>query len=110
MGFTDLVARVDAAALQHLGGEAIVYAPQVGDPATVTGIFDPGYDASLYRLEFAGPERQDPTLFLVLADLPADPDEDEPTITVRGTDYKVRERVRDGLGGIRLTLYLASSS
>lgn len=107
MGFADLIARVDAAALQHLGGEDIVYQPAVGDPSTVSGIFDPGYVANQYG--FAGPEHYDPFCFFVVADLPTNPDTDEPTITVRGTAYKVRERIRDGLGGIRLNLYLAGS-
>lgn len=106
MGFAELVAGIDRATLATLGGEAIVYAPTVGDPVTVTGIFDSGFNPNLYG--FAGEERYNPNVFFVVADLPADPDTDEPTITVRGTDYKVRERVRDGLGGIRLNLYEAA--
>lgn len=107
MAFLDLVASVDAATLQHLGGEDVVYAPAVGDPVTISGLFDGGYQANQYG--FAGAERYDPSVFFVVADLPTDPDTDEPTLTIRGLDYKVRERVRDGLGGIRLNLYLAAS-
>jgi hypothetical protein len=84
-----------------------VYQPAVGDPVAVTGLFDSGYQANLYG--FDGAERHDPVVFFVIADLPTDPDTDEPTLTVRGLDYKVRERVRDGLGGIRLKLYLADA-
>jgi hypothetical protein len=43
-------------------------------------------------------------VFLLLADLPTDPDDDEPTVTVNGVDYSVRERKKDGMGGVFLML------
>ena len=55
--------------------------------------------------EDVGVEETDRSIFHRLEDLPGDPDQDNPTITVDGLQYKVRFRQRDGLGGIRLFLY-----
>jgi len=104
MAFADLVASADRAALASLGGEPVVYAPAVGSPVTITGIFESNFPLTT-PYGFAGNERQGPTLFLLLADLPSNPDTDDATLTVRGLHYKIRERERDGLGGIHCNLY-----
>jgi hypothetical protein len=42
---------------------------------------------------------------LRLADLPSDPEDDSPTITVEGVEYSVREPQKDGQGGVLLLLH-----
>lgn len=106
MAFRDLVARADRAAVDHLGGDAVVYRPAIGngDPVTVTGMFDANY--LLVERDETGVEQRGPAVFLRLEDLPTHPDEDDPTLTILGADYDVRERRPDGLGGILLLLHL----
>ncbi len=43
MAFADHVGRADDAVRAHLGSVAVIYAPTVGDPVTVTGMFDENY-------------------------------------------------------------------
>lgn len=101
MGFADLLASADRAVLQHLGG-VVTYAPSAGDPVEVRGIFD----AAFVRTDAgrAGVMGSGPAVFLALADLPTDPEDDAPTITVNGTAYTVREADKDGAGGVLLHL------
>ena len=101
--FADLVAAADRAAQAALGGETVTYAPEVGDPVDVTGIFDELYVLAKGSAE-AGVETLGPAVFLRLEDLPTDPDDDEPTLTIRSVDYRVTERRPDGMGGIVLAL------
>ncbi len=110
MSFADLVEQVDRAAQAAFGdrdgdGEPvpITYAPKVGAPVPVIGIFDLQYVLAKGSAE-AGVETLGPAVFLRLSDLPVNPENDEPTVTVRGVDYRVRERLPDGLGGIVLAL------
>ena len=105
MGFTDLVAAADRAAQGLLGGVAVIYQPEVGEPVTVTGMFDECY--VLVETGQASVEQTAPAVFLRLEDLPDDPDDDEPILTIGDTDYLVRERKRDSLGGLMLVLRLA---
>jgi hypothetical protein len=115
MAFADLVASADRAALASLGGEPVVYAAEFCEPVTITGIFESNFPL-LTPYGFAGTERLGPSVFLLLADLPtnpntgvapdkSDPDLDDATLTIRGHTYKIRERERDGLGGIHCNLY-----
>lgn len=107
MGFSDLLTAVDRAVLQHLGGAVVRYAPSAvaGDPfVEVQGMFDAQYvhvDAAGAAVSGVGP-----AVFLRRADLGAfDPDTDEdPTVTVNGTLYRVREAKPDSLGGVVLLL------
>jgi hypothetical protein len=46
-----------------------------------------------------------PAVFVRLEDLPLNPDEDQPTITVAGVAYKIHEVQRDGQGGALLLLH-----
>jgi hypothetical protein len=110
MAFADLVATVDRAVRDRLGGVAVVYAPKVGSPpiaaVTVQGIYDE--QTLLVDEGEAGAEMLGPAVFLRLEELPTDPEDDDPAITVSGKTYRVRDRRRDGLGGIRLTLQQGS--
>lgn len=108
MTFTDLVARVDRAAQTMLGGELVTYAPAVGAPVQVTGIFDANYVLAKGSIGNAGVEATSPAVFLRLEDLPVDPEDDDPVLTIRSLDYKVHERLPDDMGGIVLALRRAS--
>lgn len=108
MAFTDLVEQADRAVQSHLGGEEIIYAPQAGEPVPVTGIFDENF--VLLRPGESSVEQVGPAVFFRLEDLPVDPEQDEPVLTIGGVDYTVRERMPDGLGGIRLLLHLAPAA
>lgn len=107
MAFSDLVARVDAAASSALGGEAVTYAPAVGAPVPITGIFDANYVLAKGTAN-AGVEAVGPAVFFRFADLPVDPENDEPTLTIRGVQYRVIERRPDDMGGIVLALRRAT--
>lgn len=104
MTWPSLIEQMDRACLTHLGGVPVVYSPEDGDPVTVTGIFDARYlrvDAGQ-----AGVGSVAPAVFLRLSDLPTDPDDDEPTITVEGVTYHVdAPPEKDGQGGVRLILH-----
>jgi hypothetical protein len=69
----------------------------------VRGIFDAAY----VRVEAgrAGVSSSGPAVFLRLEDLPTDPENDEPIMTVAGVNYTVREAQKDGQGGIHLLLH-----
>lgn len=104
MSFADEVERADRAALAVFGEPVpITYAPSVGSPVPVTGIFDEQYVLASGGAE-AGVETMAPAVFFRLADLPVDPEDDEPILTIRGVSYRVIERPRDGMGGIILVL------
>lgn len=110
MSFADLVAAADRIAMDAFGdkdesGEPVqmTYAPAVGAPVPVTGIFDEQYVLAKGSAD-AGVETIGPAVFLRLEDLPVDPEDDEPTLTIRGDDYRVTERRPDGMGGIVLAL------
>lgn len=102
--FAELVAGVDRTCQEQLGGEVVTYAPaEVGPPVPVTGIFDLQYVLAKGTAE-AGVEVLGPAVFFRLEDLPVDPEDDEPTLTIRGLDYRVIERRPDDMGGIVLAL------
>jgi hypothetical protein len=101
-----LVAAADRAALKHLGGSTVRYtpAPETGQaPVDVQGLFE----ASFVRVDagHAGAVSAGPAVFLRLEDLPTDPEEDEPTVTVGEVEYRVREPQKDGQGGVVLFLH-----
>jgi hypothetical protein len=103
MSFDELVALADRAAQAALGGEPVKYMPAFGPPATVTGIFDERYVLAKGTAE-AGVETVVPAVFFRLADLPEAPEDDEPTLVIRGSSYRVVERLPDGIGGVVLVL------
>lgn len=103
MSFDTLVAQVDRAAQSLLGGELVTYAPAVGVPVSVTGIFDANYVLAKGSAH-AGVEALGPAVFFRLEDLPVDPENDEPILTIRSVAYRVLERRPDDMGGIVLAL------
>lgn len=112
MGFSELVAQADRAAQTALGGEAVTYAPTVGAPVSVTGIFDAQFVLAKGDAQ-AGVEASGPAVFFRLEDLPVDPETDEPTLTIHAAphraaelvgNYRVIERRPDGIGGIVLAI------
>lgn len=103
MAFSDLVAAADRAAQRLLGGEIVTYAPLVGAPVSITGIFDSAF-VLVKGDAMAGVEATGPVVFFRFSDLPADPESDTPTLTIRGVNYRVIERDRDDMGGIMLIL------
>jgi hypothetical protein len=108
MSFADLIAQTDRAVQEHLGGVTVTYAPEVGDAVEVTGIFDAAF--MLVAPGNSSVEQAGPAVWLRLEDLPVHPDDDEPTLTIDGQDYTVRERQTDGPDGgtIRLLLHHAA--
>lgn len=105
MGFADSLAIVDRAVQAHLGSVEIVYTPTVGAPVTVPAMFDPNYILSDQGT--GAVEQITASVFVLLADLPIDPEvDDSPTITVDGVDYVIWQRVRDPVGNaVRLLLH-----
>ena len=103
MSFADLVDQVDRAGQKLLGGEAVTYTPVSAGSVVVTGIFDELYVLAKGTAE-AGVETLGPSVFLRLEDLPVNPEDDEPTSTIREVNYTGRERLPDGMGGIVLGL------
>ena len=93
---------LDAPLLRSSLRDAVRYAPRVGEPVDVFGLFDAAY----VRADVGGVAVQNvgPAVTLRLADLPTDPEEDEPEITVNGTTYCVTEMRPDGVGLVVLML------
>lgn len=106
MDFAARLAAADSAALQHLGG-AVRYTPSTGPAVDVSGVFDAGFVPTVNQQQ-PGVVGYGPAVFLRLADLPTDPEDDEPLITIAGVDYRVREPQKDGMGGVVLLLYKAT--
>lgn len=100
MGFADLIAAADRAALERLGGVEVIYQPSIGQPVTVEGMFDESYILT---------DENESALFLRIEDLPVHPDDDDPLLTIDGRQFKIRLRQPDGLGGIRLVIVEAQS-
>ncbi len=103
--FAARLARVDRSVQAKLGGVPVVYAPAIGHPVTVTGIFEASY-VLVQGDPIAGVEAGVPAVFVLLQDLPTDPEQDDPLITVGGILYRVFERRPDGMGGVTLALRL----
>lgn len=79
MGWAEQLAATDRAVAGQLG-RPVTYAPAVGAPVSVTGIYDAAYLAA--DPGSPGVSTSSPAVFLQLADLPTDPEDDEPTITI----------------------------
>lgn len=113
MAFDDHVRATDRAVHTHLGGTVFTYAPCVGPAVSttpsgdpLTGMFDENY--LVVDSTYNGVETVAPSITVRLEDLPTDPREEEPMITVGGLRYFVRLRETDGVpgGSIRLVLRL----
>ncbi len=78
-------------------------APTAGAPVVVTGIYDAAYLSA--DPGAPGISTTTPAVFLELADLPSDPEEDDPVITVGAETFEVREVKKDSVGvGVLLLL------
>jgi hypothetical protein len=106
-GFAARVAAMDRRVLTVLGGTPVVYQPAVGVAVPVSGVFDQLYVLAQGTAP-AGVGTIGPAVWLLLADLPIDPELDEPTITIDSLAYRVTARERDGMGGIVLGLRLVT--
>jgi hypothetical protein len=105
LAFGDLLARVDFTARRQLGGD-VVYAPGIGTPVTVRGVFDKAYQ--LVPLDAPGISSTAPAVFLRGEDLPSSPLNDvSASVTAGGVVYRIREVRPDGLGGMLLILHEA---
>lgn len=103
--FAAYVEAADRIVFGALGGQPVIYLPDVGDPVEVIGIFDAQYVLSKGGAE-AGVESLGPAVFLRIEDLPVDPEADDPTLVINAASYRVTERRPDGMGGIVLALRL----
>jgi hypothetical protein len=104
MSFPGFLAAADRAVQKHLGGR-VLYRTRYGAEVEVPGVFDAAYvKAAAGEL---GVESSSPAVFLLLEDLPRDPEDDDPRITVDGVGYVVAERQKDGMGGVLLLLHRA---
>jgi len=101
--FEDAVLAADRAAMSLLGGQLVIYAPAVGAPVTITGIFDKVFVLAKGDAK-GGVEASGPAVFFRREDLPVDPEVDDPTLTIGGVAYRVIERMPDDIGGIVLAL------
>lgn len=106
--FSNWVALADRATQSLLGGVTATYAPTAGAPVPVAGMFDANY--VFVQRDDNGTEQVGPAFFVRLEDLPLHPDDDDPILTINGTDYHVRERQTDGStgGGIVLLLHVVT--
>lgn len=104
MAFPDLLLAADRAILQNVGG-SVRYASGVGAIADVDGVFDAAYVRQVAGTP--GVMSAGPAVFLRVADLTSDPEEDSAaSVTIGGTNYTIREVKKDGLGGVVLLLSL----
>lgn len=106
--FDELIERADRAVHSVLGAQEITYAPTVGAPVPVTGIFDEQYVLVGGELD-ARVAATGPAFFCRRSDLPAGFEEDRPTLTIETLrdgiwDFEVTEFHPDGVGGVLLVL------
>lgn len=104
MAFSDLLGSVNRIVTEVTGGDPVSYAPGVGSPVTVKAIFDVPY--AFIEVGTAGISGSGPVMFVLLGDLPSDPETDEDaTITHDGTTYTIAQCQKDGKGGVRMLLH-----
>jgi hypothetical protein len=103
MNWPGLVAQSDNTLVRAFGIPT-TYDPATGPAILVTGIFDAAY----VRVEAgeAGVASAGPAVFYRLSDLPVDPENDDPTITITGVAYRVVEVMKDGQGGVLMRLHV----
>ena len=105
MGFAESVIAMDDCVRQHLGSQDAIYSPHPGYLKTITGIFDKNYVLVDQGAGY-GVEQSTPAFWANLADVPEHPDDVDPTLTIKGVDYIVRERKHDGSMGNTILLLL----
>jgi hypothetical protein len=103
--FARQVAAMDRTAQAVLGAVPVTYQTRTGVIVSIRGIFDASYHlATTGSSDDPGVEVVVPAVFLQLADLPADPLLDDPTLNIGGTVYRVFERRSADFGSIVLAL------
>jgi hypothetical protein len=105
MGWADLIGRVNRVCVASFKEPTkALYSPSGDDfPAQeIDVIFDNGYLPG--QVGEAGFVDLGPRVFVVLADLPTDPEADDPNITIGAVVYSVVKTERDGQGGAILRL------
>lgn len=104
MGFHDEIAAVTRAALSSKLGDPVTYTPSVGSAVDVSGFFDETY--TQINLGEVGVSSTGPAVFLMLADLPSDPETDAgATVTFASKVYTITEARPVGAGGVLLRLH-----
>lgn len=107
MAFADLIAVTDRAVVKQAGDGPITYTPGVGDPVTVDGVFDSSFVLVGTDIGEAGVASEGPGVFLLMTDLPSDPEIDTAaTVTVAGVTYLPHTVKKDGVGGVMLLMHL----
>lgn len=101
MSFADLTAGV-LSACRDAFGEAVTYTPQGESAESIRGIFNAKSTVINDGIPIL---TNDPSLGVKLSDFTStNAPQDEDTVVVRGTTYKVAEVSRDGEGGAELRL------
>ena len=109
MEFRDLVAGIDRAIQDRLGGVDVIYAPRYGSSVTVSGMFDENYVPAEGAQGTVGTST--PAVHLRLEDLPEDPRSVRPnSISILGVEYSIRGHSTDGAQGKSVMLYLRKMS
>jgi len=103
LAFSDRVEEMDRSVLELLGGVTVRFQVPESPPYEVTGIFDEQFMLAKGGAP-ASVEALGPAVFVRLADLPDDPEDVEPTLTIGDVDYSVTGRIPDGMGGVVLVL------
>jgi hypothetical protein len=114
VGFRDTLLRADNAARDLLGGVVVSYQAATGAAVPVSAIVDEMFSVQVPGAEM-GVEENTIAIWCVVAELPAHPDDDDPEITIEGSDlnpvrerpvtFTVRHREYDGAGSVKLWLH-----
>jgi hypothetical protein len=114
VGFRDIQLIADNAVRDHLGGVVASYRPQFGGAVSVTGMLDEQFSVETPGAEM-GVEENTTAFWCDVASLPEHPDDDEPELTIQGSDlnptrerpvvFTVRRRIYDGVGQVALLLH-----
>lgn len=105
--FDEHIAAMDGVIITSRLAMNLLYKPASGPAVPVRGIFDANYELAKGNAE-AGVSVLAPAVFLRKADLPTDPELDDPILTISGKDYRVVEVQPDSLTGVVLVLKLVT--
>lgn len=102
MSWESLLSTADQAVKSGFS-RATTYTPEGGDPVEVRGIYDAAYVSATPGTPNVSTSA--PAVFYLLADLPSDPEHDDPTIVVGTESFKVIEVKKDSnAAGVLLVL------
>lgn len=105
--FDEHIAAMDAVVLTSRLAMNLTYKPLSGPAVPVRGIFDANYEL-VEASSHGSVSTLAPAVFLRKADLPTDPELDEPILTIAGEDYRVVKVKPDSLTGVVLVLKLVT--